>query len=246
MKYKDINIFLDLDQTCISAHETNIFNPKDYEKTMSITPYGQFENYYYIFERPYLQAFLTYIFEHFTVSVYTAASKDYGLYIINNMLKKNHPDRHIKYFFHSYHCDICKRVKNSSKDLSILWNVYNLEGLDETNTFIVDDYDEVYNTQQYNCIVAPPYTFTDSDSCDDTFFLRLLKYLKSTRFTNEYTKNGTIQNVVKYFNSMKEKKPKSGNKRDMRALQPECEGSDDDMCIINGKQQQECYEGEDC
>ena len=41
-----------------------------------------FDYYYVVFERPYLQSFLDYIFDKFNVYVWTAASKDYALYII--------------------------------------------------------------------------------------------------------------------------------------------------------------------
>ncbi len=211
------HIFLDLDQTCISAHETNEFDPNQYKEKMDVTPYGKFENYYYIFERPYLQMFLDHIFANFTVSICTAATKDYAIFIVDNMIIKKRPERKIKYLFHSYHCDISKKVLNSSKNLSMLWNVYDLQDVDQTNTCIIDDYDEVAKTQPYNCIVAPPYTFTDFNSQEDTFLLRITNYLKSKKFITDYDKYNTIQTCVKYMNEKLPKavgRPRGPNKRD--------------------------------
>jgi hypothetical protein len=48
---------------------------------------------YKIFERPHLQKFLNWLFENFTVSVWTAASKTYALFIIEKFILANYPKR---------------------------------------------------------------------------------------------------------------------------------------------------------
>ncbi len=83
-----INILLDLDETIISA--TQISKKNGYRYT--------FENgNYKIYERPYLDEFLTFIFDNFNVSIFTASTKDYCLNIVNNSILKNHPERKIDY-----------------------------------------------------------------------------------------------------------------------------------------------------
>ena len=72
------------------------------------------ENYYIIFERPGLQQFLTFLFKYFNVSIWTAASKDYALFIIDKIIIAGNKDRKIDYVFFSYHCGISKKIKKKA------------------------------------------------------------------------------------------------------------------------------------
>ena len=77
-------------------------------------------------ERPHLQEFLDYLFENYNVSIWTAASKDYALYIINYVILKE-PERKLNFVFFSHHCDIAKKLKKKSpKDLEMLEKEFNL------------------------------------------------------------------------------------------------------------------------
>ena len=63
------NIFLDLDNTIISAEaiEDFPFTRKDIlHKVMKFTFYNM-DGYYLVFERPHLQKFLDYLFKNFNV-----------------------------------------------------------------------------------------------------------------------------------------------------------------------------------
>ena len=143
------------------------------------------DGYYYIFYRPGLQEFLDYLFDNFDVSVWTAASKDYALFIIEKLVLAGRPERKLDYVFFSYHCKISNKLKNGSKDLSILWDIYKLDGYTKQNTYILDDYDEVYNTQKNNCIIAPPFYFTAEKSEKDRFLLNLIPELEKMRIRIE-------------------------------------------------------------
>ena len=57
--------------------------------------------YYRIFHRPHLQTFLDYAFAHFDVSIFTAADKDYALFIAENIVLTK-PGRKLKYLFYGY------------------------------------------------------------------------------------------------------------------------------------------------
>jgi len=178
------NILLDLDQTCISAEGTeDDFDFKKYKTKAKLFEFHDMDGYYIIFERPGLQTFLDYLFENFNVSVWTAASKDYALFIINKIILQDKPGRHLDWIFCSYHCDISKKFKNGSKDLTMLWDAdaYKLSGYNSTNTVIIDDYDEVYKTQPGNCIIAKPFEFTDDNSENDKYLFHLQKGLKKMK-----------------------------------------------------------------
>ena len=115
------NIIFDLDETLISAISEKEFKSKHriHTERQNIFDkkheYIDMDGYYHVFLRPGLQNFLDYIFENFNVSIWTAASKDYALFIIEKIILAR-PNRKLDYIFFSYHCDISKKVKNGIKD----------------------------------------------------------------------------------------------------------------------------------
>tara|TARA_Y100000389_G_scaffold117267_1_gene114464 strand:- start:1242 stop:1829 length:588 start_codon:yes stop_codon:yes gene_type:complete len=177
---RKINVILDLDQTIISAEDWNTEEIKKNKKKAKEFIFHDMDGYYIVFERPNLQSFLDYLFANFNVSVWTAASKDYAAFIIENVILTK-PNRHLDWVFFSYHCDISNNRKNGSKDLAMLWEEYQLEGYNKDNTVILDDYDEVYNTQPDNCIIAAPFEFDDDNSENDTYLLDLQKSLRKIK-----------------------------------------------------------------
>lgn len=175
---KKLNFILDLDETLISAEATEDYDQKKYDKKAKKFKFHTMEDYYIVFERPHLQEFLDFLFSNFNVSIWTAASKDYALFIIEQIILKNHPERKIDYIFFSYHCNASKKVKNGTKDLSILWDIYKIDGFNKNNTVIFDDYNEVYKTQTNNCIIAKPFKFLNDNSENDVFLKDLIPKIK--------------------------------------------------------------------
>jgi len=180
------NLLLDIDQTLICACDSDEYTfgkdkKMDTKACNKIFKKLEMDDYYIIFQRPNLQNFLDFIFENFNVSVWTAASKDYALFIINKIIlrldakDKDKPkkERHLDYIFFSYHCDISKKIKKGTKDLSILRDDFKMTGYSLKNTFIIDDYNEVYKTQPNNCIKILPFNFTDDCSKDDSELLKI-------------------------------------------------------------------------
>ena len=80
------NILLDLDQTLISAEASEDFDIDKHKERSKLFSWKDMDGYYIVFERPHLSEFLDYIFENFNVSVWTAASKDYALFIIEHII----------------------------------------------------------------------------------------------------------------------------------------------------------------
>jgi len=188
---------LDLDETIISAEATEEYDFEKYKNKSSKFRYKPMEGYYIIFERPHLQEFLDFIFENFDVSVWTAATKDYALFIINKIILIK-PNRKLDYIFFSYHCNISKKLKKGTKDLSMLWDVYKINGYNEKNTFILDDYDEVYKTQNSNCIIAEQFKFVNENSEKDVFLKKLKRKIKKYLITDN-----NVQNSIQKINSKK-------------------------------------------
>jgi RNA polymerase II subunit A small phosphatase-like protein len=171
---KRFNVFLDLDNTLISSlakdEERPIFRPR-----MEKFYWRNMENIYKVFARPGLQEFLDFLFANFNVSVWTAASKSYALFIIDEFILKNHPERKLEYILFSYHCKKSKKFRKSQKSLDILKKEFGLYDFDMSNTIIIDDHPEVYSTQPGNCLHVKPFEFTDRRSYDDDELLSVVK-----------------------------------------------------------------------
>ncbi len=175
-----LNVILDLDQTLISAEELSSFDFKKYKKKIQLFNAKMMDDSYIVFARPHLDAFLDYLFENFNVSIWTAATKSYALFIINNFIKTK-PNRKIDFIFFSYHCDYSMKCKKGLKNLSILWDNFGLKGYNKDNTVIIDDNDKVKRLQVCNCYAIPPFEFTDKDSEEDTELLSLIGKLEALR-----------------------------------------------------------------
>jgi len=173
------NFLLDLDQTLISSEKIQDFDTKKYKNKVGKFRKQDMDGYYYVFERPGLQEFLTYLFDNFNVSVCTAASKDYALFIIDKIILAKNTNRKLDYILFSYHCRLSNKIKKTSKNLTMLWDIYKLKGYNKDNTVILDDYrDEVYDPQKKNCIVAKEFNFTDDGSENDDFLPKLTDKLR--------------------------------------------------------------------
>lgn len=166
MLRKKVNVILDLDNTLISAEPSENFPFDEMKEKMKKFKYYNMENYYIIFERPGLQDFLDFVFENFNVSIWTAATKDYALYIVDNIIlqKKN---RKLEYIFFSYHCEYSKKKFKSPKKLQMLWQDLNLPCFLPCNTFIIDDLSDVYKSQPDNCIQIREFNILEEESEHD-------------------------------------------------------------------------------
>jgi hypothetical protein len=175
------NLILDLDNTLISAIGLDEikWDKQDKKKALNFDTTNM-KDYYVIFHRPHLQRFLNYIFKKYNVSIWSAGSKDYVLFIVKNIILKNHPERKIDYIFFSYHCKLSRKYfdRKSPKNLKLLWDIFKLKNYNKNNTMIIDDLEEVHKAQPKNCIKIEDFTFTNDKSEDDKDLLRVVKLLK--------------------------------------------------------------------
>jgi hypothetical protein len=199
------NIILDLDQTLIYAEplgkdieakkqklseQIKRFAPTGFDiKTLSYdssVPLKNrnifiMDNDYIIFLRPGLQDFMDYLFKNFNVCVWTAASKDYALFIIQYILllmdeneTKLDPERHIELIMFYYHCILSKNEVGGTKNLCMLWDKINFDHLTKDNTLILDDNYDVYKTQKDICMQATEFIVSKRKndlSHEDTFLI---------------------------------------------------------------------------
>ena len=209
MGEKKFNVILDLDLTLICAEPIKSFGLKKHrEKIKAFDPKFDIttlsypddvpirdrriliiEDYYIVFLRPHLQEFLDFLFKNFNVGVWTAASKDYALFIIKHAVLLLNEDespslpkesqRFLDFIFFYYHCGISKKLHTGSKNLKLVYDVF--DTYNENNTVIIDDCQEVHDIQSSVCIHAKEFQISTDNAGDDTFLLDVIEELK-TRF----------------------------------------------------------------
>jgi len=177
-------ILLDLDNTLICAED--LASVKDESKM--VTAREKFrtvrmEDYYDIFERPHLQEFLDYLFEHFNVGIWTASSKDYAIFVVKNFItqpeNKVYLNRKIQLFLCSHHCNVSKKhFKGVSKDLKLISDRWNLKDLKDV--MLIDDLENLAEHQPNNVIVVKPFFYDKEDSYNDKELLKIKDSLKLT------------------------------------------------------------------
>jgi hypothetical protein len=113
-----LNVILDLDNTIINSLDNDdrqqlpiIFQDKFIYRDMIPI--------YRVFGRPHLEEFLDYIFANYNVSVFTAAEKNYALFIIENFLLTK-PERQLDFIFYRMHVDLGQELYNGTKDLRLI------------------------------------------------------------------------------------------------------------------------------
>ena len=168
-----MNIILDLDQTLICSEELQKFSPD--VKKMKLFHHEKMDKSYITFARPHLQEFLDFLFKNFQVSIWTAASKSYALFIINKFVKK--AGRHIDFVFFNYHCNLSTTSGRGLKGLDMLWETFKLQGYNAKNTIIIDDNYDVKKIQMCNCYHIAPFNYNKNGSENDTALVDLMKVL---------------------------------------------------------------------
>ena len=172
-----MKLLLDLDNTLISSEPLCTFDSKKYKTKAIKFNFHDMDDYYVVFERPGLQDFLDYAFANFDVSVWTAASREYGLFIIQNVILTK-PDRKLELYLFSYHCDWSEKNKRGHKGLAMLWDDIEVPGFSPDNTVIIDDLSEIKEEQPCNAIHIKPFEFTDEGSQKDNELLKIQKKLE--------------------------------------------------------------------
>ena len=174
------NVILDLDETLISAEPVEEYDFKKNKGREKKFKKHDMDGYYIVFERPGVQEFLDYLFNNFNVSVWTAASKDYAVFVVNKVLLSK-PGRKLNYLLFSYHGDISKKSGKGPKDIKALSEVFKLPEFTLKNTFIIDDLDKVCKGQEGNCIRAKEFKFSDEGSEKDDFLPRIQKEVENVK-----------------------------------------------------------------
>lgn len=164
---KNINIVLDLDNTLISAINKKEISAMKSDGTLYVAmrnyAWKRMDNDYIIFSRPHLQDFLTWLFTYFNVSVWTAASKLYATFVIEQFILAGHKDRKLDYILFNHHCRKSMKLHNHQKKLSMMCIP---TSYDVSRTYIIDDNCDVHAAQPDKCFKIKPFDVHKSQDVD--------------------------------------------------------------------------------
>eukprot|EP01064_Diplonema_japonicum_P018405 TRINITY_DN27093_c0_g1_i1.p1 TRINITY_DN27093_c0_g1~~TRINITY_DN27093_c0_g1_i1.p1 ORF type:complete len:266 (+),score=14.42 TRINITY_DN27093_c0_g1_i1:46-798(+) len=158
-------LVLDLDETLVHASTT----PQDPTHFDVLVPTGRGQfTVMYVCERPYLQYFLAHVSHWFTVTIFTAATKEYALPIIRELdrekiIKKRYYRTDCSYSSGQYVKDL-SRLSGCREDLF-------------SNYIIIDNLPASYKHNPHNAV--PISDFRAANHSSDKELLKLLPLLEA-------------------------------------------------------------------
>lgn len=176
------HILLDLDSTLICSIPTSSKDSDQYKHVQHLESHVM-DQVYTIFERPHLQKFLDHVFKNYKVSIFTASSKNYCLYIVQKFILK--PGRKLEYIFFSYHCNLSKnRYKGNHKRLALLSHDFQLASIFPIpGSVLVDDLEDWSKDQKDLVMIIKAYELSDPNAHEDNELLNMIKTLDSVATT---------------------------------------------------------------
>jgi TFIIF-interacting CTD phosphatase-like protein len=124
--------------------------------------------------RPYLQEFLDFVFKNFNVSIWTAATESYAIWVIDTFITNS--ERKLNYLLHDTHCKTSMKQYGTLKDLRLLTQVLKIPNISIANTILIDDLEEVCLNQKNQCINIFPFTGNSGDK-ELLKMIEILKYI---------------------------------------------------------------------
>lgn len=160
------HVLLDLDATLICSIPTKDKDDDRYAHVRHLEHHVMDENYT-IFERPGLQEFLDHLFTNYKVSIFTASSKNYCLFIVKKFILK--PGRRLEYVFFSYHCNLSRmRYRGNHKRLALLTNDFQLlPDFPDSSSVLIDDLEDWAKDQKESVVVIKAYDLSDPTAHED-------------------------------------------------------------------------------
>jgi len=186
------NVVLDIDETLV------YFIDKKYRATSWDTLPESEQAKYTIHEtkngglfvlRPHLKEFMTYIFKHCTVGLWTLSDKEYAKGVRDLFLLKDHPERKVSMVLSDEEAEVVDNDYGHSKDLNYIYDVLELDGCSRCNTFLIDDNppNSVNKANRQSSITVEPFALFGTDKkrggpykpCyDDTVFPELIHIIR--------------------------------------------------------------------
>lgn len=174
------NILLDIDHTLVHTLNMDDFNeiPLDLVLQLDIVFFNDENINIAIILRPYVREFLNYLFQNYTVGIFTAGNAAYAEIIIEQLFNHNPVIA-----LNSEDVMMSQSKYLGYKNLKYVFDI--VPTFNKQNTIIIDDHQAVYETNKKNCIHLKPFEVVKEnktvnlDCFKDNVLLHLYHYLNS-------------------------------------------------------------------
>jgi TFIIF-interacting CTD phosphatase-like protein len=180
------NVILDIDGTLICAIEQKDVPQKSDIRKSKLKAIDM-EDMYRVFLRPHVEEFLDWLCDNYNVAIWTAASKDYAIFILNyiiNPREKRKQGRCIDFIFYDYHTRLSEKTYGGHKDLRMIWEIFGMKGYNAKNTVIIDDYDRVFKPQPCHALAIKEFDFFSKAPQNDRSLHLMRTKLTKLKFPN--------------------------------------------------------------
>lgn len=192
-KYK-INLVLDLDNTIIYTYALNCETEQDLIKKFTdkndkrlLISFDYNGEYYFVFERLYLDYFIMFISNYFNIYIYTNGQKNYHDIIVDSLVEKYPMLKIINSMYKTSYEDL--NIKKLEKlDIESLYNKNYFDHDYKSNTIIIDDRDDIWPFDLQNLIKILPYYDIDKED-DDLLFISDILSLLNQEYNKIIKKN---------------------------------------------------------
>jgi TFIIF-interacting CTD phosphatase-like protein len=170
MKYK--TLIVDLDATLVHTIENSTMTASRIPSLASfIVQLEGNTQPMLVYIRPYAPQFLAWAFLNYKVIFWTAATRQYALAVLQGLLTPSAAAAAI--LFSRQTTEICEKLTGHHKLISFISNY-----IDEEPALIIDDRQEVYNSQPLNAYRIAPFIANSLDSgADDRELVNLTVFL---------------------------------------------------------------------
>lgn len=148
-----LNIVLDIDNTLVDTRERQVSSTLP---ALRITGADL-----YVYKRPHLEKFLDWLFENFSVSLWTAGSDTYARWIAAHVVG---PRRKLRHVLSARECQTSFRMFGAPKSLRLFNHIDPAIG--PSNAVLVDDTPANFAGQERNGILVSAFD-ASSDEMDD-------------------------------------------------------------------------------
>lgn len=125
--------------------------------------------------RPHLDEFLSYLFEHHTVGIYSCITNKNLNNILNRLFKKKYR-KNISFTIDRESMGDDKKTKK----ISMVGELFHLPQMLYDNIILIDDsIEKVFSNPKKNYIIVPEYDPEYDPEQDDNYLLTLLDHIKS-------------------------------------------------------------------
>ena len=152
------NIILDIDNTLLHAIPNCSFSQYLIKRWTKHKQLVAQSTHFTFFLRPYLQTFLQWLFDNFEVGIFTAGNEPYAADVVSKVIQpllRRDQQTKLHFIFNKTHYDECFTQFGTTKDLRYVES--KISHFQRQHTLIIDDLDQVFETNIDNCIPCPAF-----------------------------------------------------------------------------------------